>query len=43
MKNNDSQSSAFYKRNTTIHNNLWKIYTASLVLALAFVSIKGLV
>lgn len=43
MKNIDFENSAFYKKNTTMHNNLWKIYTASLVLAIAFVGIKGLI
>jgi hypothetical protein len=43
MKNMNIETSAFYKKNTSIHNNLWKIYTASLFLGIVFVSVKGLI
>lgn len=43
MKDTNREVSAFYKTNASIHNNLWKIYTASLLLGILFVGIKGLI
>jgi len=32
-----------YKKNLSIHKNLWKVYSAAIVISLVFIAIKGFV
>ena len=41
-KENNIESSMFYRNNKKIQNNLWKVYTFSLIVSLLVVVIQGL-
>lgn len=38
---NHLEDSTLFKKNMKIHNNLWKVYTATLVISLIIIAIKG--
>jgi hypothetical protein len=40
-KYNHLEDSLLYKRNVKIHNNLWKVYTLSLIIGILIISLKG--
>jgi len=32
-----------YKKNLSIHKNLWKVYSTAIVISLVFIAIKGII